>query len=36
LRPVQRDGGQRLANDTQLYEITRRSSYGEVLLSTEQ
>lgn len=36
LRPVQRDGGQRLQNDTTLYEVTRRSSAGEILLSMEQ
>lgn len=28
LRPLQRDGGQRLDNDDSLYEETRRSSYG--------
>lgn len=28
LRPLQRDGGQRLDNDNSLYEETRRSSYG--------
>jgi hypothetical protein len=32
MRPVQRDGGQRLEGDAMLYEMTRRSSYGEILL----
>ena len=30
LRPVQRDGGQRLAGDATLYEVTRRTSYAEI------
>lgn len=30
LRPVQRDGGQRLAADAPLYDETRRSSYAEI------
>lgn len=32
LRPIQRDGGQRLQNDTSLYEKTRRTSEAEILL----
>jgi hypothetical protein len=28
LRPLQRDGGQRLDNDDSLYEETRRTGYG--------
>jgi hypothetical protein len=30
LRPLTRDGGQRLANDDSLYDETRRTSYGEI------
>ncbi len=30
MRPVQRDGGQRLANDDSLYEETHRTGYGEI------
>lgn len=30
LRPLTRDGGQRLVNDDSLYEETRRTSYGEI------
>ncbi len=33
LRPVQRDGGQRLSGDATLYEETRRSSYPEIMES---
>jgi hypothetical protein len=34
LRPVQRDGGQRLLGDIRLYDRTRRSSYGQVVGTT--
>ena len=34
IRPVQRDGGQRLEGDNSLYEYTRRSSLAEVLRDT--
>ncbi len=30
LRPIQRDGGQRMGGDTVLYDITRRTSRGEI------
>jgi len=30
LRPIQRDGGQPLANDAELYDLTRPSSYGDL------
>jgi hypothetical protein len=36
LRPLQRDGGQRLAGDASLWERTRRSSEGEILNTLEQ
>jgi hypothetical protein len=36
LRPVQRDGGQRLIGDATLYEETRRTSEGEILLDRSQ
>jgi hypothetical protein len=34
LRPVQRDGGQRLEGDSQLFEQTRRTSYSEIWRET--
>ncbi|HXL98924.1 MAG TPA: YjbH domain-containing protein [Rhizomicrobium sp.] len=36
LRPLTRDGGQRLENDDSLYEETRRTSYGEIFNHTEE
>jgi hypothetical protein len=36
LRPVQRDGGQRLIGDTTLFYETRRTSYGEILRTQDR
>jgi len=36
LRPVQRDGGQRLDGDASLYDETQRTSFGEISLSQGQ
>ena len=35
MRPVQRDGGQRLLDDATLFEETRRTSLGELALRNE-
>ncbi|HEX3675098.1 MAG TPA: YjbH domain-containing protein [Rhizomicrobium sp.] len=36
LRPLTRDGGQRLENDDSLYDTTRRTSYGEIYNHVEE
>jgi hypothetical protein len=36
LRPLTRDGGQRLLNDNSLYDETRRTSYGEVVNHSDE